>query len=439
MFVNTNLLPIPCIFLDDISGLKHSDGVSSSVTVENQASSEPRLAADLRRPSTHTWVFVSICVMSFLINYGRVAFAPLVDYFIQSGIAPGVAGLTATAVWFGSAMLRLPTGWLLTFLRRYQVLVGVGIALAIGAFFTAGAPGIWLIILGAFIIGLATGGFFIAANPLVSEIYSQDVGIALGLRGFFSQLAAVAAPFLVGASIWLGSWRLGFVALALIVLVVTGILYRAAIRADIPDAGKDDRDLIGGIKAEWQLIATGIALLGFSGFVWQGVFNFYITYLGAEKAISPGLASVILTIMFAAGLPSFLIGGRLADRFSALWVLLTILVAFCISLMAVTFADGLFMIVLLSIILGFIVHGLFPVGDAYLLGSLPDNHRASAYAGYSAVMMFIHAPGSVAVGALAQFGVSYSSVFQGFALSLGAMTFLLWYFALIGRLPGSDR
>lgn len=374
--------------------------------------------------------------MSFLVNYGRVAFAPLVDYFIETGTAPAIAGLAATAVWFGSAVMRLPTGWLLTFLKRNYILIAVGAGLAGGGVLTAIAPNIWVIIVGAFTFGLATGGFFIAANPLVSDLYPQHVGTALGTRGFFSQVAAVVTPFLVAITIWLGSWRIGFVVAAMLAALLTVYLHRSLAMPGIPTGSATDRDLFGGIRQAWPLIATGIAIVGIGGFVWQGFFNFYITYLGAEKGISTGVASILLTIMFAAGLPSFLIGGRLADRFDPLWLLLTILVAFCLSLGAITIIDGLVALLLVSILLGFVVHGLFPIGDAYVLGTLPGSHRASAYAGYSATMMLFNAPGSVIVGLLAQAGLGYGVIFQVFTGGIVILAVALWALALTGQLPG---
>jgi hypothetical protein len=40
------------------------------------------------------------------------------------------------------------------------------------------------------------------------------------------------------------------------------------------------------------------------------------------------------------------------------------------------------------------------VADAYLLDTLSDSNRASAYSGYSATVMLIQAGGSVSVGTL---------------------------------------
>jgi len=386
------------------------------------------------KPSGRAGVFVSICAFSFLVNFGRIAFAPLVDHFIRSGVSPATAGLAATAVWVGSALPRLPTGYLLTRVSRHRVIFGMGLSLAVAAGFTARSPSIEVTVVGAFLVGLASGVFFIAANPLVSELYPDRVGLAVGLRGMSSQIAAVTAPFLVALAIGLGSWRLSFRALAVLALVVTGWFVLATRRADLPDAGADDRDLLGAIRAQWYLVAAGIVFVGVTGFVWQGVFNFYVTYLGA-KGIASSQANTLLTVTFAAGVPSFVVAGRIADRFSYLPVLIAILAGFVVSLVAFTLAEGVLAITAISILMGLIIHGLFPVADAYLLDSLPDENRASAYAGYSAIMMLMQAPGSVAVGSLAQVGLSYSAVFQGYALLVGIVTVAMALLARAGRLP----
>jgi MFS family permease len=389
------------------------------------------------KPRGRAGVFLSICAFSFLVNFGRMAFAPLVDYFIRTGVSPATAGLAATAVWVGSALPRLPTGYLLTRVSRHRVLVGMGLFLVAAAGFTAFSPDIRVTIAGALFVGLASGVFFIAANPLVSELYPERVGLAVGLRGMSSQIAAVSAPFLVSLAIGLGTWRISFRALAGLALLFTVVFALAVRRAELPEAGVDDRDLFGAIRAQWRLVAAGVVFVGFSGFVWQGVFNFYVTYLDA-KGFATGPANTLLTVTFAAGVPSFVVAGRLADRFSYLSVLLGILAGFVVTLLAFTLVTGWVAVAAVSVVMSLIVHGLFPVADAYLLDSLPDENRASAYSGYSATMMLIQAPGGVAVGTLAEFGVSYSGVFRGYAVAVGAITVAMAALARAGRLPTGE-
>jgi len=380
-------------------------------------------------------VFASICVFAFLVNFGRIAFAPLVDVFIKAGVPEATAGLVATLVWIGSALPRLPTGYLLTKVRRHRVLVGMGVFLAASAAFTALAPGIRLIAAGALLVGLATGVFFIAANPLVSELYPDRVGLAVGIRGMSSQIAAVSAPFLVSVAIALGSWRIGFGTLSALALLATAGFVLAVRRANMPTAGAGDRDLLGAIRAQQSLIVAGIVFVGLAGFAWQGVFNFYVTYLGAAKGIQQGTASQLLTLTFAAGIPAFVVAGRLADRFSHLTLLISVVAGFALCLLALTAAEGLFAVAAVSVLMGLVVHGLFPAADAYMLETLPDEHRASAYAGFSATMMLIQAPGSFAVGAFVQAGVGYDGVFVGYAALVAAIAVGMGALARAGRLP----
>jgi len=143
---------------------------------------------------------------------------------------------------------------------RHRIILGMGVALSAAAAFTALSGGIWLAILGASLIGLATGVFYIAANPLVSELYPENVGLAVGLRGMSSQLAAVAAPFLVGLAIVLGTWRIAFGALSVLAMVAVVAFGVAVRRAELPRAGAADRDLLGGIRAQWPLVLAGIGL-----------------------------------------------------------------------------------------------------------------------------------------------------------------------------------
>jgi len=369
-------------------------------------------------------VFGSVCLLSFLVNFGRVAFAPLVDPFMSIfQVGAGAAGVVASAVWVGSALTRIPTGWLLTRISRHEAILGMGVFLTASAAFTAMAPTLTAVAVGALLIGLASGVFYVAANPLVSELYPEKPGWAVGIRGMSSQLAATAAPALVGLAlaVALDAWRLVFWSLGGLTVLSLVVLAVAARRAEMPDAGTADRNLWGAVRSEWRLILTGVALLGTTGFVWQGTFNFYVSYLTAAKDLPRGAASTLLTVVFAAGVPAFFFSGRLADRFPHVPYLLGVLASFLVLLFALTYTSGFAALVALSAVLGYVIHSLFPAIDTYILTSLPDETRGSAYAAFSGTMMLIQAPGSAAFGGLVEAGVGYDAVLRGSALGLGAV------------------
>ena len=380
-------------------------------------------------------LFGTLCSLVLLVNLARVVFAPLLKELISVfSMGEATAGLIATLVWVGSAALRVPTGWLLTRVARHKVVLATGGVLTVAAAFTAGANSVPMLAVGALLMGLASGAYFVAANPLVSELYPERVGRALGIHGTASQVAAVvAAPFVTLALLY--DWRLAFVAIGVAAAVVTVALAVTARRTDLPEAGSDDRDLVGAARRQWRIILLGVVILGFTGFVWQGLFNFYELYM-LQKNLGPGAAKNLLTVVFAAGVPAFVLSGRLADRLPHVPYLIGIVGAFVACLFALTRVEGLLPIVAVTAVTGYVIHSLFPALDTYLLDTLPDENRASAYAVYSGGMMVLQATGSVAVGTLAEAGVTYDSIFVGFAAGLGVLVVVLVGLQQTGRLPG---
>ncbi|QCC48348.1 MFS transporter [Halobellus limi] len=376
--------------------------------------------------------------MIFLVNLGRVVFAPLLQEFIAVfQIGEGTAGLIATLAWLGSALLRVPTGWLLTRVARHRVILVTGALLTGAAAFIASATSVAMVAVGALCMGLASGSYFVAANPFVSELYPDRVGWALGIHGMTSQLAAVAAAPLVTLVLTLFvDWRIVFVCIAVATALVTVTLFFTARSTDLPDAGSADRDLIGAIRTEWRVVLLAVVVVGATGFVWQGLFNFYELYM-RTKGLSDTASKNLLTVIFAAGVPAFFVSGRLADTLPRVPYILTIIGSFTVCVLAVTVTSGLVALIVLTALIGYVLHSLFPAIDTYLLDTLPDGTRASAYAWYSGGMMVLQASGSSAVGALREAGLAYDLIFTQLALGLAVVVVGLLALQRSGRLPQS--
>lgn len=380
-------------------------------------------------------LFGSLCAIVFLVNFARVVFAPLVGEFItEFAVGEGTAGLIVTLAWLGSAAPRLPAGWALTrFSRQFVVLVS-GAMLTLGALGVALAPGVPTLMAAAFAIGLASGVYFVAANPFIAELFPTRVGRVMGIHGMASQLAAVAAAPVVTVALWY-DWRLAFYGLALAAAASTVVFVAFARRADLPDAGASDTDFVAGALSEWKLITAGVVLMGLTSFVWQGLFNFYELYM-IDKGLPPATARNLLTVIFAAGVPAFLVSGDLADRLPHVPYLLGIVTTFLVGVVLVVVSSGLAAVVAASVVVGFAIHMLFPAGDTYLLASLPDESRASAYAVFSAGMMTMQAAGSWVVGEAIEAGAGYDAVFLALT---GGLALVVAAYAVLeygGRVPG---
>ncbi len=378
-----------------------------------------------------------MCALVFLVNFGRVAFAPLLEPFMATfGVGEATAGLLATLTWLGSALPRLPTGYLLTRVHRHRVVLGTGALLAAAAAFTTLTPGIVAVGAGAFAIGVASGAYFIAANPLVTELFPGRVGRVLGVHGTASQLAAAVAPLLIAGVLVVSSWRWVFGGMAVAAVGVTAVMLVTARDADLPAAGRDDRDLLRAVRREWRIVAVGVVVLATVGFVWNAVFNFYISYLTATKGVSAGAASTLLTVVFVAGVPAFWLTGRLADRVRHVPLVLAVAGGFAATLAVLTAVRGLLALVAVSLALGYCIHSLFVAMDTYLLSTIPDENRASAYSAYSAAMMLVQAFGSAALGALVESGVPYDAAFRFGAVGMVGVLAVVGGLYRAGRLPG---
>jgi MFS family permease len=118
---------------------------------------------------------------------------------------------------------------------------------------------------------------------------------------------------------------------------------------------------------------------------------------------------------------------------------LAILTAFVGSVLTLTLVEGLVPVLAVTVVIGYAIHSLFPAMDTFLLDTLPDETRGSAYAVYSGGMMLVQATGSVVVGTLVDRGMSYDAVFTRLALGLGAVVLLLVVLQLTGRLDRPGR
>lgn len=381
-------------------------------------------------------LFASLCAIVFLVNLSRVVFAPLVQPVAADFDVPAASlGLVTSAVWLGSAAPRLPTGYLLTRVPRHFVVAGTGALLVFTAGFTAFTESLTQLALGAFLMGLSSGIYFIAANPLISELFPSGVGRMLGIHGMSSQLAAVGAPLIVGIILIVTEWRTSFLLISAMAAIATVALVWAAIRTPLPRAGEADRSLFAAGRVQWPIILTGILIMGTTGFLWNALFNLYGDYLEVVKGIDPSTGRLLLSLMFAAGVPAFLVAGRMADRLPSVPMLLIIAAVATIGVLSLTVVEGVLLIAVCSLIAGYAFHSLIPTMDTYLLASLPDQHRGSAYALYSASMMVMISLGSGTVGTLVTYGFAYNVVFRTIGVILGGLILTVAVLYWRGNVP----
>ncbi|EJN61329.1 Predicted arabinose efflux permease, MFS family [Halogranum rubrum] len=382
-----------------------------------------------------TRLFGTLCGFVFLVNFGRVAFAPLVEPLQAAfGVGSAAIGLVVSLVWWGSALPRIPVGILLTRVPRHRVVLGTGVLLTVAAAFTASATSLPMLQVGAFGVGLASGAYFVSAVPLLGELYPEAVGRVVGIHGMSSQLAAVVVPTLAVVVLAQSSWRAVFWLLAGAALLVTVVLALVADETTVPASADADRDFLAAL-AHWRPIVLGVVMVAALGFVWQGLFNFYVPYMTTVKGLSPATAGTMLTVVFAAGVPAFLFSGRLVDRLPKVPYILAIHLSFVVCLVTLTVVSSRPALFVVTAVMGYVVHSVFPALDTYVLGVLPADNRAAAYAVFSGAALLLEAGGSGVLGYLIEVGFEFDAVFLTFAGGLTTVLVVLTGLYVVGAFP----
>lgn len=373
----------------------------------------------------------------FVVNFGRVAFAPLVEPLQTAfGVGPAAVGAVVSLVWFGTALPRLPLSYVLTRVSRRRVVVASGIVLVGAATLTASAPDLRTLRVGVLAVGIASGAYFVSAVPLIGELYPDRVGRRIGVHGTASQLAAVAAPTAVVSVVAVASWRAVFWLLAAAALVATLAFAVGLRRTDgVPETppARNFRGVLG----NWRVVLAGMLFVSAAGFVWQGLFNFYVSVM-LDRGLDAGAANALLTVAFAAGVPAFWLSGTLADRLPTVPYILGLIGLFAAGVFGVTLLRGVVALGAVSIVVGYAIHGLFPALDTYVLSALPADTRAGTFAAFSGLSIAVEAGGSGAVGALVEAGYPFVAVFRGFAVGLVAVLAVSTALYRTGRLPAAD-
>lgn len=382
----------------------------------------PRLSAgDLRRIlRTYDLVFL-IAFLWFMVQFLRFVFPPLFGTF-QSvyGVSNTQTGLLFTLLMFGYSTMQFPGGWLADRVHEVTVIVCGAIGFALAAVFAGLAPTFGLITLAAVGIGLGTGVHKTVAISYLSRVYPERTGLSLGILDTVGQFGGMLAPIAVGV-VLASRFPVGTVfqvGAGVSLLLAAALYYRAHpkrakghpaeqatgnddvsepaeasgddVDESVAGTGESAADDISGsttntddeaaIEDEGSTsyldIFTDRSLLMFLGvtmlftFAWNGLSAFYPLFLADEKGLSSGMAAIAYSVLFAVSVSQTATGGA-SDTLGKLRIAIPLFGLIIASLLALLVADGVWVILGLTALLGVGFHGFRPVRDAYLMDLIP--------------------------------------------------------------------
>jgi MFS family permease len=334
---------------------------------------------------------------------------PVLLPFIQSefDLRLSTAGLLVTLLWLGSAVGQLPGGVLADRQREGRLMaVSVGlVALALAGVVLA--PTVVVIFIVVPVWGFAMSLYPIARITILSEVYPERLGSALGLTMATGDLGQTLIPPVAGALAVMVVWQAGL-GVVIPALLLASLVIWYLVPDSSPADPSDERGLLATIRAvsgEFRrppmVFMSGILVLFF--FFWQAFTALYPTYLVVEKGMSASMASVLFGLFFAAGAVVKPVAGMAYDRIGMRWALIGVLVGPVVGLAVLPVVDGVVLLLGVTLAISTML-GNGAVTQSFVAEQFPPEMQGTGLGVIRTVSAVIGSSGPVVFGVVAERG-----------------------------------
>ncbi|ASJ13196.1 MFS transporter [Thermococcus thioreducens] len=245
--------------------------------------------------------------LGWIFNYAhRMAIPPLIPMIkAELGINNAEAGLLMTALLLPYAIIQVPAGYIGDRFGRKRLLVLSIIGYSLSSALIIFAREYWELLAVRALYGLFSGLYYAPATALISEVYRERKGSALGVFMVGPPVGSGIAPIIAVPIALRLEWRYAFLALSAMSLV-TGIALTFAVRGEVSKPSR--------VKFS---IPRNVFLLSTANFIvlaaFFGLLTFLVSFL-VSAGVSFETASWLFSLLSVIGIAGSLFGGGLYDR-----------------------------------------------------------------------------------------------------------------------------
>lgn len=318
-----------------------------------------------------------------------------------------IAGLLVTVLWLGSAVGQLPGGLVADRYSERVVLAASTfiVAVSIGVLLVAATP--LALFAATALVGLGQSLYPIARITMLSDIYPDRLGSALGLTMATGDLGQTLLPPIGGALAAAIAWQAGL-AFIIPLLVPAGI----ALWVYLPAAPPSTQPVGEGPRRKLRLVADELRqpnllfvafILFLYAIIWQSFTGLYPTYLIEEKGLSSALAGLLFSLFFAIGIVVKPLAGTAYDRVGIRGSLIMMLVGPTIGLAALPFVSGLWPLVAVTALVSSML-GSGTITQSHITEAFSEDVRGTGLGVVRTVVLVLGAMGPVILGGIADLG-----------------------------------
>jgi MFS family permease len=294
---------------------------------------------------------------SALFGLGEGAALPIIPLTARElGATPATAALIVTLIGVGSLLSNLPASVITMRLgeRWALVVAGLGAALALGLF--AWGPAVWVLALGALLLGMAQAVFALARQTYLTEVVPVEYRArALSTLGGAMRIGMFVGPFVGAAMIHAfgldGAYAAGVLAL-LLAAALSGLV--PDLRAtSAPSAAADAPvpSFIGIARDHARVFSTlgvGVMSLGAVRAARPAVIPLWADHLGVD----PSTTAVIYGLSAAIDMLLFYPAGKVMDRQGRAAVAVPSMLIMGVALVALPFTQGPASLLVVALLIG---------------------------------------------------------------------------------------
>ena len=364
----------------------------------------------------------------------RMIYPVLLPYLRSSfDLSLTVAGLLVTVLWLGSALGQLPGGVLADRYSERLVMVVGAVVVALALVLVVVAPTSFLLFAATGVVGLGLSLYPIARITILSEIYPDRIGSALGVTMATGDLGQTVLPPVAGLLAATVAWQAGLGFIVPLLLLI-GVVLWAVLPPAPPSESPMDSLSTGSLgNVVGKLRRSNMAFVAFILFlyilVWQSFTGFYPTYLVEEKGLSSSTAGLLFSVFFAFGVVVKPVAGGAYDRIGMRSSLVLVLVGPVAGFVLLPFVDGFWPLAVITALVSTML-GSGAITQSFLSDSIPADIRGTGLGMVRTTAATLGAAGPVLFGSIADRG--YFD--EGYVL-LGAVTVAVILLTL--RLPKS--
>jgi MFS family permease len=338
----------------------------------------------------------------------RVIFPVVLPYLrTDYGLTLSTAGLLVTILWLGSAVGQLPSGILADRYSERTVMTAAPVFTVVGLGLVVTSTTSGVLFVGTAIVGMGLSLYPIARITLLSKIYPDRIGSALGVTMATGDLGQSILPPIAGALAVGIAWQvgLGFV-IPFLLLATVGIWVLLPSGNDDDSAvdrfSRDSLSYLAVVLRQPTMLFMAFVLFLFI-FIWQSFSAFYPTYLIEVKGLSSTASSALFGLFFLFGVVFKPLAGAAYDRIGMRRSLIAFLAGPVLGLFVLPSVDGLAALVLVTALVSSML-GTGAITQSFLSDAIPADMRGTGLGAIRTTAATTGAIGPVVFGVMADNG-----------------------------------